>query len=567
MYAFINGSIYCMDENKTKAAAIAWEGKKIIDIGTSEDISDKYPDVDLIDLKGKAVFPGFIDPHHHLFIGTLYRTALNFDPLKKTLKSEIFEGLKKRASELDDGEWVAAFGYNPVNTLKGNPLSREDLDDIAPKHPVVVINYGFHECVVNSKALEIAGIDDTTENPFGGEIVRGKNGKATGRLIETAWGMVERYVCVSLINHNKVKLEQDLVQAQKERLSSGITRIGDPQVTSIIEDFYYHMEKSGTLKMPVHMFPISDKNVFAPAWDKLDHVPTGQGPESDILKTGPLKLLFDGGTGSSIASCMTKWQATVSIFSMLALVLKTNPFDALRAMGQNPVRMTRGDDKKLHFGLKCYRPGEDINLVREAVEKGFSIAIHAIGNEAVDDAIRAISQSRQQHSDVPPPRIEHGLTLEDSLIRQMRDQNIMLVTQPPFLGMMGDMVSMNIPGIKMIPIRSLIDSGVRVAGSSDWPAAPYEPLEGIRCAVTRGKPVNGKKQPKEAITIEEAFELYTREAAYALGCLNETGSLEKGKRADMVVLSDDPYAGGVEKLSDITVLETILGGESVFKKI
>jgi len=412
--------------------------------------------------------------------------------------------------------------------------------------------------------LEIAGIDDKTENPFGGEIAREKNGKATGKLIETAWGMVERYACENLINHNKAKLEQDLVQAQKDRFSSGITRIGDPQVTSIIEDFYCYMEKSGTLKMPVHMSPVSDKNVFAPAWDKLNHVPTGQGTDSGILKIGHLKLLFDGGTSSSIASCMTKWQATASIFGMVTLVLKTNPFDALKVVGQNPVRMTKGDDRKLHFGLKCYQPGEDVKIIKEAVEKGFSIAIHAIGNEAVDDAIRAISHSRQQHSDIPPPRIEHGFSLEESSINQMREQNIMLVTQPSLLGMMGEM---NIPGIKMMPLRTLLDSGVRVAGSSDWPASPYEPLEGIRCAVTRGKPIKGKKHLKEAITPGEAFELYTREAACALGCFNETGSLEIGKRADMVVLSEDPYTRGVDKLSDVTVMETILGGESVFKKI
>ena len=487
MYSFINGHVYTMDERETKAAAIAWENGKIINVGTSDDISLKYPYAEIIDLDGKAVFPGFIDPHHHLFIGTLYSAALNFDPDKKILKSELLEKLKDRASGLEDGEWVVAYGYNPVNTLKGKPLSLEDLDDVAPKHPVVVINFGFHECVVNSKALEIAGIDDNTENPFGGEIVRGKDGETTGRLIETAWGIVERYACESLINHNRSKLEQDLIKAQEERFSSGITRIGDPQVTSIIEEFYYQMEKSGALKMPVHMFPISDKNVFAPAWDKLDHAPTGAGPESVVLKTGPLKLLFDGGTGSSIASRMTRWQATVSIFSMLALVIKNNPLDALRAAGQNPVRMTKGDDKKLHFGLKCYQPGEDINIIKEAVEKGFSVAIHAIGNEAVEDAIRAISESRQQHSDTPPPRIEHGFTLEDSLIKELSEQKIMIVTQPPFLGMMGEMVSINIPGIKMIPIRSLIDSGVRVAGSSDWPAAPYDPLEGIRCAVNQGK--------------------------------------------------------------------------------
>ena len=561
MNVFVNGSIYCMDENKTKAAAVAWEGNIIIDIGTSEDVSGKYPNAEIIDLEGKSVFPGFIDPHHHLFIGTLYSTAINFDPVKKILKSEILERLKERASELDYGEWVVAYGYNPIKTLKGKTLSRDDLDDIVPKHPVVVINNGFHECVVNSKALEIAGIEDNTENPFGGEIVRGKNGKATGKLIETAWGMVERYACESLIKHNKIKLEQDLVLAQKDRFSSGITRIGDPQVTSIIEDFYYHMEKSGTLKMPVHMFPISDDNVFAPAWDKLNHLPTGQGSDSDILKIGPLKLLFDGGTSSSIASCLTKWQATVLTFTMLKLVIKTNPFDAFRAMGQNPVKMIKGDDKKLHFGLKCYQPGEDIKIIREAVENGFSIAIHALGNEAVDDAIRAISLCRQQHSDTPPPRIEHGLSLGESLIKQMSEQNIMLVTQPPFL-LMGDI---NIPGLKMMPLRTLLDSGVHVAGSSDWPAAPYAPLEGIRCAVTRGKPVNGKKQQKEAISIQEAFELYTREAAYALGCLNETGSLEKGKRADMVVLSEDPYAAGPERLSEISIFETIVGGETVFK--
>lgn len=558
MKIYYNGKINCMDDANTVASAVAWNEKDIIEVGESQNIINNYPGFELTDLEGKSVFPGFIDPHHHLFIGTLYGTAITFNYNEKILKSEIFERLKEAASGLNDTEWVVAYGYNPVKVIKGKPLSRNDLDEVVPNHPTVVINFSFHECVANSRALEIAGIDDTTESPFGGEIQRDKDGKSTGVLIESAWGMVERYVCESLIKHNKIKLEQDLIKAQKDRFSVGITRIGDPQVTSIIEDFYYQMEKSGTLKMPVVMFPISDINIFRPAWDKLDHSPTGQG--SDILKVGPLKLLFDG-AGIYAASRLTKRQAAVSFFTMLSLALKNNPFEILKAMGQNSVKMRVGDDKKLHTGLKFYQPGEDVKIIEEAVEKGFTVAIHAIGNEAVDDAIKAISQSRPKHSDTPPPRIEHGISIEEVFINQLSEQNIMIVTQPPFLGITGDI---NFPGLKMIPIRSLIDSGVRVAGSSDWPAALYEPLEGIRFAVTRGNQRKGNAQKKEAIKIQEAFALYTREAAYALGCFDETGSLEKGKRADMVVLDSDPYNIPIENLSDVNVNETIIGGESVF---
>jgi predicted amidohydrolase YtcJ len=208
--------------------------------------------------------------------------------------------------------------------------------------------------------------------------------------------------------------------------------------------------------------------------------------------------------------------------------------------------------------IECQR------LVSKAIEKDFSIAFHAIGNEAIQQAIQIIQQAAQHHKNSPPARIEHCLFLNNEMVQQIKAIGAAVVTQPYFLTHMNRENVPYLPGIKQLPLRSLINEGIRVAGSSDWPVVSCDPLLGIERAITRITKGNETLQEQEAITVREAFAMYTREAAHVLGCLDETGTLEPGKRADFILLSGDPI--GKEKLqwSNVKVQKTFLDGKMMF---
>jgi predicted amidohydrolase YtcJ len=206
------------------------------------------------------------------------------------------------------------------------------------------------------------------------------------------------------------------------------------------------------------------------------------------------------------------------------------------------------------------------NLVSKAIDKNYTLAFHAIGNEAISQAINIIALEGKKHRNYPPPRIEHCLFLNDEMIRRIKELNITVVTQPYFLTHMSKENVPHLPGIKQLPLKSFLDAGIRVAGSSDWPVASCDPLLGIERAVTRETKNSEILQKCEAITVHEAIAMYTSEAAFALGQSHDIGSLESGKRADFILLPENPFSGDKIKWDSLKVISTFLGGEKVFSR-
>jgi predicted amidohydrolase YtcJ len=195
------------------------------------------------------------------------------------------------------------------------------------------------------------------------------------------------------------------------------------------------------------------------------------------------------------------------------------------------------------------------------VERGYAVAIHAFGNEAVAQALDAIAKVRKLHTDTPPPRIEHAVMLDRELVQRAADLGVMVVTQPGFLEPMGELSVPELPGISALPLRSLADAGVRVASSSDGPIG-IDPLIALRAAVTRRATPTRRVLPEEAISPEAWLTMATREGARAAGSLDVAGSIEPGKRADLVVLSHSPLDPGA--LDALRVEATLLAGELVY---
>jgi hypothetical protein len=413
---------------------------------------------------------------------------------------------------------------------------------------------------VNSKALALAGIGRDTPQPFAGEIKKDSDGNPTGHLIERGMTAVEKLSRDSLLSHTGDRLMETLPGAQKDLFSFGVTRIADPAAAPAYEAIYHKALEAGLLKMPVAIYPSSDKGLLDLPWDMLEHEPTGCG--HDQIRVGPLKIFLDG--ADRLAVIMNPLQFAAAVFKTVARSIGSLSLDPFRVAARSPFRF--GKDWKLHGGIMM-APAEELHkLVSQTVDRGFTLAFHAIGNEAIEQAINAISRVRDKHKDYPPPRIEHGILMTDELIKRTADLGIAIVTQPYFLTYLRSENVPSLPGIKLLPLRSLIDAGVRVSGSSDWPVASNQPLLAIERAITRITEGNERRDEHEAITAKEAIAMYTSEAAYVLGCSDDVGSLEAGKRADFILLSENPFNITSEQWKNLTIQETYLGGELVFSR-
>jgi predicted amidohydrolase YtcJ len=317
-----------------------------------------------------------------------------------------------------------------------------------------------------------------------------------------------------------------LEQGGQEYLKSGITSVHDASSLPDILRIYHEAERRGRLPMRVYPMPLLDYS--RPVLDA--GVRTGFG--SDRLRMGPIKVISDGSLSGRTAAVSEPYRNT--------------PGNGMLAM----------DQQKMN------------GIVREIHEKGFQAAIHAIGDRAVDQVVTAYEQVIPLGSGNPlRHRIEHAGILNRSLIDRIAERDLVVATQPRFLYEQGDgfLASCGPERIRRVyPFRSLLRSGVRVAGSSDCPVVCHAPLLGIRDAVMRRTEAGEVLAPEECLTPAEALRLFTIDAARASFEEDRKGSLRPGKLADLVVLSEDPLSVEPERIGEIRVRMTILDGEVVY---
>jgi predicted amidohydrolase YtcJ len=273
-----------------------------------------------------------------------------------------------------------------------------------------------------------------------------------------------------------------------------------------------------------------------------------------------MKLVLDG--GEDCALCLTPAQLlSISLRTAVRTIARAS-LDPLRAALQHGIGHWHGGH--YHTGVTFYRDDDEIiAFAQEAVGRGFAIAMHAMGNEAVRQALAVVESIRDAHGDDPPPRIEHAMAVESRHVERLAKSGAIVVAQPGFVGIPAAAAIPPLP-FDPFPLRTLHDAGVALSGSSDAPVIGFAPLEAIRAGVTRRGDGGPAVAPDQALDVETLLVMYTREAARACGSLDVCGTLEPGKRADLVVLSADPRAVAVESLGALAVDETIVGGRTVF---
>jgi predicted amidohydrolase YtcJ len=495
--AFVGGRILTMDPSSAEPEIVVIEGGRITAVGERA-LLDAYPGIVTESLAGRTLAPAFIDAHNHLSIAALHPLWADLSAVKTM--DDLRAALAEQAAREPEARWIRGVGWNEVTT--GLLPDRTDLDALGFDRPVIVAHYTLHQCVVSSLGLEDLQIGRSTPDPPGGVIARGVDGLPSGLLIERAWSAAHAQ---SMAAYRDPERWAELFAARARQLiRDGITCVHDAACAPSAEAVYRDMRAAHALPISVLMMPHGEAILMTPPAERLEGPVTGEGDE--WLRVGPVKLFADGG----IAPAMD-----------------------VRIAGQ-----------RSSFGIAFPSLAESMI---DAVRRGFRVAVHAIGNVGLRNALAAFRQAeRVRRDDDHRFRVEHACLASREQINEMAALEAIGVVQPGFLHHVGQSVE-GVPWDEEIwlPFGDMARAGVRLAASSDDPCAFHEPLRTSSHGATRRTGSGHVLGPEQALGYEEWLRLYTAGAAYAGGQEHERGTLTPGKRADLVVLEgaldpDDP---------------------------
>ncbi len=520
---FTNGRIRTLDSRRPQAEALAVSDGRILHAGDRREcLSLLGPGAEEVDLGGAWVLPGFTDSHIHF---TSYAKGLNRIALEDTTSmQEALDRVEEKIRALSPGEWVLGGRWDYNRWAEGRPPDKTALDRVAPANPVALHSRDGHSLWVNSRALELAGIGPDTADPPGGQIVRlpGSN-EPSGWLLETA-----RELVFTVQEAPEESLTDLLKEAFGHALAGGITSIHDFDGHEAIEA-YRELSEQGALGLRVY------KSIPVPSfdWALEEGIRTGRGDE--WFRFGPLKIFTDGALGSHSAAFLEPYA------------------------GEPENR-----------GIEVTPPAELRELVLRASGGGIACALHAIGDKANRNALDAFEHARNEGVGTElRHRIEHVQHLHADDVPRLAALGVTASMQP--IHQVSDMyVADELLGPRArysYAWRSLLDSGARLAFGSDCPVEPFDVFKGLHAATTRqkdGKPEGGW-YPEERISGEEAVRAYTEGAAWISGEEEIKGRLSRGMLADFVLLSDNPMECPADKIQDIHVLATYVGGAERYR--
>ncbi len=520
-----NGNIVTMSQELPRAQAVAIAGNRILRVGSDREVMPLVGDkTKVIDLEQKLVIPGLIDAHVHPFGAGRALTILD---LKGLNKEQILEKVAQRAKETKKGEWIEAEGWDQGFWKEKEFPTRHELDAVAPDNPVSLTRIDGHSGWYNSQAFRLSHIDKKTKDPEGGRILRDARGEPSGMLIDEAMALIEKERSGDELERKENYIKLAMEQYRKW----GITGIHDAGADEESLRVYEKLRQKGELTVRVYAMVSARGPAFAEA--------LSQGPRIDnFLTARSIKILIDGALGSRGA-------------------LLFEPYS----------------DSPDTSGLQMMKEEEAYSIIKRSIEKGFQVCTHAIGDKAVHMMLnlyqRALKESPIQNHRF---RIEHASVIAPEDLPRFKELNVIASMQPIFVGEYGRwsedrLGPKRVQGVLIL--RQLLDAGVRIAGGTDCPDSDDgNPLTNFYAAVTRKSPYGVPEEwyGRQKITREEALRMLTLDAAYAAFEENIKGSLEAGKLADLVVLSQDIMKIDEKEILKTEVLTTILDGKIIYSK-
>jgi predicted amidohydrolase YtcJ len=554
-----NANVITVDEGLPRAEALAIRAGRLVAVGSESDTSAfAGPQTKVVDMQGKTVIPGLIDNHTHALIAGAFLTGIGVQLAGATSVEEIVRRVAERAKTTPPGEWILTTPMPRVALEEGRMPNRWDLDRATESHPVFVAQSG-RNIIVNSLALEMAGIDRDTPDPTGvpdgaeGRIVRDKNGEPTGHLIAGGgdvgkakwWKLMGKPPRLFGFPHLSFEEAVRAITLQMADFNSvGITSFRDLGATEEEIEAYAHVARTGsatcrtdvTIGLPANYLTTDE---IAPTLDSYEHLHG---------------LVIDD------------WMRIAGV----KVIIQSDGWQSVSA-------------EKAQY------------IVLEANQRGWDLAFHAGSGdtEEVNSLLVEILELANKERDITSRRFswEHGLGLFDpDLIRRIADLGVIISCQPTLssaaagrtasMGAEMDKLGLVKPGSGRerdgiqrvidewgLPLKSWSDAGITVTLGSDWPASRptiENPLAQVHFACTQMSSV-GLLQPDEVVPLDAALRMATINVAYSMRVEDQIGSLSVGKLADLVVLDDNPYNVDAEDLSNIRVLATMVDGNVVFQ--
>ena len=542
---FYNGKIATVNANFDMVEAVAVNEGRIVALGLNDDIQSLASDeTQLVDLQGKTVLPGFYDNHVHLSFGSAPDPNA-LDLWEATTMDEVLTGIREKAAEVPKGEWIRAeLAYTtdiPHPFPEKKAPTRWDLDQAAPDHPVMLVR-GAHLTVVNSLGLREANITKDTKAP-GGVIDRDAEGELTGKFRE---GPARKLI--TRVMPPTPRRDPETAKAELRRFLEGLLAVGITSVNAAgvvltspdqwrwVQDTYDRWgETLPRLTVQARLSPGFDRfddleTSVETTIQELESMPFHTGFGNDRLKVGAIKMSIDGAYSGP-----TSW------------LLPPYPSEDYEA--------------GIRIPEEAFYP-----VAKRGHELGWQLGIHCIGDGAIQMCVNSMEKILQESPRADArPYIHHYTVLPpEETLQKTAELGIMVATQPNWVYSKMQFAPDIVSGERLEtsqPQKSLLDQGIRLSYGSD--GMPHGPMYGIYGAVTRKNSDGNVYGPGERVSLEQAIRGYTTETAYMTFDEEDRGSLEVGKLADMIVLAEDIFTVDPDRIKDIGIEQTIVGGEIV----
>jgi len=526
---FRGGPVYTVDPNDRVVEACATRYDRIIGCGKLADLLHLVgPDTRIVDLEGKCLVPGLVDAHSHIVGQGLAMEAIDCKHDLPAL-DDLLARVAAAARSAPAGTWLLGRGYNQNKLGERRHPERRDLDRAAPDHPVALTRTCGHIMACNSRALDLAGISALTPDPPGGTILRDADGEPTGVLLESACRPVQELITPTVTGYRRA-----YQAACREYLSLGITSAHDAsgsdpsQVRAMVQGHDQDQVKLRTYMM----LRLASSGPAAGNAALQSGMVSGLGGPG--LRVGPLKIMLDGSSSGPTAAT------------------------------REPYASRPG-----YSGILYHDQHELNSLVKQGIDAGFQMTAHCVGDRAIAMMLRAITENSDGRGDGRRHRIEHCAMLDEQLIAAIRSLGVVPVANPSFLWEFGDgyVADYGMDRARwMFPLRSLLGAGVPAAAGSDAPVTYVDPFLGLYCAMTRKTATGAEVGPEQAVSFAQALRSYTYNGAWASGEEHIKGSVERGKLADLAVVSLDLGSASPEQIRNAAVVMTMLGGEIVYER-
>ena len=532
---FLGGNIVTINPAQPEVEALAVKEGKILALGKVSQLEKfKGPQTQIVDLKGKALLPGFIEPHGHPFDSALAQFyAVDIRPFTVENAAQVDQAVRKAVAEAKPGAWVFLNGLDPLLQTEVQAPSLDQLNRWAPNNPLVIINNSGHAAYGNSLAFQAAGINEQTPSPPGSRIEKDKLGKVTGT--------VEELPAVNLLLEPILKGIQPAQMTELLRryysylASNGITAVSDMSFQEQKLPIYQAMEKDPLVQVRVRLYEIARE-------DKRGALPPMGG--SDLVRQNGIKWWADG----------SPWLGTIAV----SPPYQNNKFtEQVMKLPPNTVGpLNYKDRQQLEDWIAAY------------YAQGYQVAIHAEGELAIEQSLNALETAMKKYprSD-SRPRLEHVPLITDNQLERAQKLGVQVSFLMAHLYYWGDLLPKmfgQTRANRWNPTGSAEKLGMPFTFHNDGPVTPASPLHDFQIALSRRTKGGKLLGAEQDVSIDVAIRARTIHAAHELFMEKQTGSLETGKWADLVMLASDPRKARPDQIWKIPVEATYLNGKQVW---